>query len=252
LLNSGELDIPETPPGTTSTIAIPKSVLESVNTAEIWLTVSFRLRNSTSWAAAGHEISWFQHNLTASQPSKTLQTLVQKVTLPLQLQSTKTEWIISNTIFKMTFDRVRGSLKSWQASGNDLLETDPLTTSALSLSFWRSPTDNDRPGDEIIWRRYGVDALTSQLRSFVIKQSDSTQIVLQSTAYLSPPILAWGFTSTTTYTISHSGSLTVTVHLIPQGSHPEFLPRLGFNVRLHSGSVSDLESRIPTKELRSE
>jgi beta-galactosidase len=55
---------------------------------------------------------------------------------------------------------------------------------------------------------------------------------LRSTTYLSPPVLAWGFFATTTYTVSASGALTISTHLVPTGSFPQHLPRIGLDIAL--------------------
>ncbi len=133
----------------------------------------------------------------------------------------------------MIFDRARGCLKSWVVNGSQLLETDPKTGAALYLSFWRCPTDNDRPSDELSWRRYGLDSMTSQLRSSSIDRIGPGEIELQTITYISPPILAWGFDATTTCRITSVGCLTVKTHLVPRGAAPDFLPRIGLNIRLN-------------------
>jgi beta-galactosidase len=56
------------------------------------------------------------------------------------------------------------------------------------------------------------------------------QITTES--WLGPPVLAWGFVATTTYTISGDGNLVVSVHLKPQGPMPADLPRIGLDLRL--------------------
>ncbi|OAF59216.1 hypothetical protein VC83_04201 [Pseudogymnoascus destructans] len=61
---SGELLLPDVKPGETATVRLPQDILDYLKAPGRWLTVSFRLRASTSWVDAGHEIAWFQHRLT--------------------------------------------------------------------------------------------------------------------------------------------------------------------------------------------
>jgi len=133
--------------------------------------------------------------------------------------------------FSFTFDEARGYLTRWAVGGIPLLEPDPFTGAAIIPSFWRAPTDNDNPHSLPYWKRFGVDNLTSQLRSFSTFE-DSNGVTVRVVTFLSPPVLAWGFETTTTYTISHPGKLAVDVHLIPTGSIPTHLPRVGLNLRL--------------------
>ena len=73
--------------------------------------------------------------------------------------------------------------------------------------------------------------MTPQLRSFDISAEENC-VKLNIHTYLSAPILAWGFNAKMTYTIAPDGSLNVKTHLIPIGSMPRILPRVGLNIRL--------------------
>jgi beta-galactosidase len=81
------------------------------------------------------------------------------------------------------------------------------------------------------WRRFGLDALTSQLRKMHVVQH-STSIEVTADTYLSAPILGWGFFASINYTVSGNGALTVNVHLKPRGPTPADLPRMGLDLLL--------------------
>ncbi|KIW74172.1 hypothetical protein Z517_12112 [Fonsecaea pedrosoi CBS 271.37] len=142
----------------------------------------------------------------------------------------------------------------------------------LSLDFWRPPTDNDNAWQSDEWKRYGLHMMTSRLKSFKAcvpsSLTNSTSIhtspangsvevsavTLEAEHALAPPSQAWHFDAMTTYTIStvsspRSGSsdpnstssaagtqtgLTIQIHtrLIPRGSHPGNLPRVGHSIQL--------------------
>lgn len=195
--------------------------------------MSFRLRASTSWAEAGHEIAWLQHRLgRAESPAVLLARHPISQSKVLQLRSSKLEYSIGNSTFDIIFSRARGCITSWTVRGSPVLIADPTTAAAILPAFWRCPTDNDRPNDFLFWKRYGLDSLSSQLRHLSIKHIDPSTVQLTSKTYISSPILAWGFDCTLTYTISSSGSLTIKVHLLPRGSFPAYLPRVGLDVCL--------------------
>jgi beta-galactosidase len=88
------------------------------------------------------------------------------------------------------------------------------------------------PHDLGYWQRFGLDAMTSELRSFDISKEESS-VKLTVETYISAPILAWGLNTKTTYVITADGNLTVQTHLKPIGSQPKTLPRIGLNLQLH-------------------
>jgi beta-galactosidase len=226
------LPLPDVKPGETVTVQLPQDILDYKKTSGGWLTVSFRLRGSTSWAEAGHEISWFQHRLAQTEAPIVLSQYPASQSSALQLLTSKVEYSIGNSDFNITFCRARGSVTSWTVGGAPILALDPETRAAITPGFWRAPTDNDRPKDYPYWLHYGVDTLTSQLRDFTIESVDPSTVQLKIKTYVSPPILGWGFDCTLTYSISSSGSLKIKAHILPCGPSPAYLPRVGLDVRL--------------------
>ncbi|KAL3419994.1 glycosyl hydrolase family 2 [Phlyctema vagabunda] len=229
---TGSLDIPEILPGTEGTIDLPSKIFDNPTATERWLTVTYRQSCSTSWSEAGHEIAWMQAKIGSSDARLDPNSSPSDFT-DLFVQSSKLQYNVLTHNSRFTFDRVHGSLTSWTSNGKSLFEADPITGSALTPSFWRAPTDNDMPGDYPLWQRYGLDTMSSQLRSFDHKL-ESGVLEIKIVTYLSPPILGWGFTATTKYLISPAGKLTVKVHVEPLGPAPPTLPRIGLNVRLNN------------------
>lgn len=198
--------------------------------------MSFRLRASTSWAEAGHEIAWFQHRFSETDFAQTYEPQYPaSQSRDLQLRTSKVEYSVGNSDFDIKFCRARGSITSWTVGGYQLLALDPETRAAIIPGFWRSPTDNDRPKDYLYWTHYGLDTLTSQLRDFTIESVDPSAVQLKVKTYISPPILGWGFDCTLTYSISSSGSVKINAHILPCGPVPTYLPRVGLDVRLAKG-----------------
>lgn len=134
----------------------------------------------------------------------------------------------------MAFDRARGYLNSWTVSGVPVLEAAPRGH-AIKPGFWRPPTDNDQPISLPYWQRFGVDALTSQLRDITVTRSSgpgAETVTVTATTFLAPPILDWGWTMITDYTVSTTGTLKVDVSLTPSGAVPSHVPRIGLDLRL--------------------
>ncbi len=229
------MDLPEIEPGTTASIPLPAAVhnLKSEGGAEAQLTVSFFLKTATPWAEAGHEIAWFQHELGAGKPGIGLNP--SSASRTININTTNTELQVTGHNFTFTFDQARGYLTHWSAGGTSFLEPDPSTGAAILPSFWRPPTSNDIPHSLPYWHRFGVDALTTQLRAtHVTPPSPTSQTAeITFTTYHTPPVLDWGYLATTIYTISASGSLSISVRLRPAGGYPpKHVPRVGLDLRL--------------------
>lgn len=190
----------------------------------------FKLKIASTWADTGHEIAWMQTQINS--PDTTSNSEVPAATTHIQVNSSKLEHMISGHGFSFSFDRAQGQLTKWSSHGQTIFISDPTTGSALTPSCWRAPTDNDVPSELPYWQRFGLDAMSSQLRSFEIS-TEGSLVKLNIRTYISAPILAWGFDARMTYTITPDGSLTVKTHLKPVGSMPKTLPRVGLSIRLH-------------------
>lgn len=223
---AGTLDIPDIQPGKTGTLPLPPVPPRKGESSEQWLTVTFTTKHASAWSDANYEIAWFQHRL-GSSPS--VDRIAPTTTFPVTLTSTKAQHTITGTDFTISFSRTTGSLTAWRIHQQDILSP---SSPALTPSFWRPPTDNDIPHDLGEWRRYGLDTLTSTLRQQTVKQVNDSTIEIVTDAFLSPPILAWGFQTTTTYRITGDGALTVHSHIRPTGAKPKDLPRVGFDLYL--------------------
>jgi beta-galactosidase len=237
LLDSGELAISALKSWSKTELTLPFDLDQfKHHVDEVFLTIRFGLRTATNWAAASHEIAWWQHKISDSTPVAVAETAP---THAVAVEETRAACRVVGSGWSFTFDKIRGYLKDWTSAGKALIEVDPNTRVAISPCFWRAPIDNDRPGDTDVpgslpyWKHYGVDALTSQLRSFKVSKNEKTgSVEVSSHTYLSPPILGWGYDVRTLYTVSGAGSLSIKVNVQPTGPKPANIPRLGLNLRL--------------------
>jgi beta-galactosidase len=224
LLDSGDLEVPIIQAGMTGAMQLPNNVLHHRHVRDCWITVSFRLKSACIWADAGHEVAWFQHHFHLPMTNE-----VQVSAIPrLSLLPSRLHYDIHGSDFLIRFDKVYGRMVSWQFRGVDLLGK----KNPLQLSFWRAPTDNDIPNDVKVWRHWGLDVLTTQVRSFSLDRVSDGELCLKATSYVSPPILGWGFDAVTTYCITGDGAVAIKVHLNPRGPAPATLPRVGLDLRL--------------------
>ncbi|KAI5366424.1 Putative Beta galactosidase small chain/ domain 5, glycoside hydrolase, family 2 [Septoria linicola] len=228
LLHSGTIKLPEIKPGHSAEVVMPTQHLQ-VTGASAWLTLSFRQRNDSLWADAGHEIAWFQHQIcSATQNSKP----ALRDSGILRLGTSTTTWNVSSGNFKMTFDRSVGGLVSWVSDGHELLCGNDQG-SALAPGFYRAPTDNDRPKDDLDWKRYGLDMMTAQLRTSSVERVSAGEIEISVSVFMAPPILDWGFEARLVYRITAAETLAVKAEVTPTGKMPNTLPRVGLDLRLN-------------------
>ena len=200
--------------------------------SNLWLKVTFSLNKDLLWANAGHEVAWVQSKLSEETPVHLLLSTGHVNAASLEISSVKTAWTIKNSssASEIVFDRARGVIKSWTSNGKKLLTPDGATGSALTPSFWRAPIDNDRSQDTIYWKRFGLDAMTSQLRSVKLIQPSPHEVEISSTTYLSPPVLNWGFEVTQIYLIKADDTVSISTVLKPTGKAPTTVPRIGLNL----------------------
>ena len=194
---------------------------------ETWLKISFRSQTKLGWADYGHEIAWAEFRLDNSEkdwiPS-----------LPASLPSPRVNELggslrIHGSNYLMVFDPFKARLLTWSYRGIDLFAQD----AGPRLTFWRAPTDNDKPSAANVWRGWRLQMMTQEVRSVkhqYVEESGKFEIIVKS--WVAPKVLAWGFESSTTYIITREGSLSINVHLTPKGSTPSILPRVGLEMML--------------------
>jgi beta-galactosidase len=220
---------------------------------EYFMTIITRLKSSTPWADAGHVVGWDQFPLLDGANIDVLPT--KSSPMPCMQLSSRTNRLthtISTPTSQYTFDLVHGYLTEWTHQSQHLIATSKSSNSTdlpCTLCFYRPYTDNDlRGGQTGVWKQYGLHNMTSQLRSYTIttpEESDHTSTPKPHSItfihHLSPPIMTWHITATTTYTLltptgnSSAPSLKISVHLQPSSastSPPPNLPRVGHNLQL--------------------
>ncbi|KAK9254585.1 glycosyl hydrolases family 2, TIM barrel domain-containing protein [Lipomyces tetrasporus] len=125
VIDSGLLELPIVPAG--SAVSVPLLVFRSVEgVGEVWLTVTFSLKEATSWSESGCEIAWAQL-LIANTPS----------TAAIASQPFLSTASIRETPGLLTRT---ARVSCWTFDGTDL-----LTPQSNLLTFWRAPIDNDNP-----------------------------------------------------------------------------------------------------------
>lgn len=206
-----ELDIE---PGETKEIKLEYNMNElSGCKGELILTVSLRLKNSTSWADQGHEIAFEQFLLKEKQQIEIQENDSKNITWEEKDENVT----VIGEDYCITFDKQNGNLVSYVSHGKELLKT-PIVP-----NFWRALTDNDR-GNKLgercaPWKNAGEKR---KLQDFAIVY-DENRLNIKA-EYILPD--ANDSKCDITYTIDALGSIMVDFQLVPNGNLPE-IPEIG-------------------------
>lgn len=118
---------------------------------EYAVTVSFRLKEDTAWAGAGHELAFGQGVFTRTEELIADRPLAVKK--PLQVIHGTYNLGVRGEEFEALFSYASCGLVSYRYGGKELLKTTPMP------NFWRAPVDNDC-GNHMM-QRYGQWKLAS-------------------------------------------------------------------------------------------
>ena len=136
------LDI-SVPPLSEAHFDLPAAILEEMRMQEVAasqlgrslpefaVTVSFRLKEDTIWAKAGHEVAFGQKVFKREEAAFVCNE-------PLRVVRGKWNLGVHGRNFSAQFSAIRGGLTSYVFSGTEMIEQIPMP------NFWRAPIDNDR------------------------------------------------------------------------------------------------------------
>jgi beta-galactosidase len=234
-LATGLLELPEVSAGQSVEIPLPQDLFHP-GAHPAYLTITMEHREEVEWDHGAHGVAWTQAMVSKPTEKAAVDDVVfaRGVEHAISTHSTKTVILLSGPNWSFEFDRVRGHLRKWSYNSTSILEPNPDTGLAVVPGFWRPPTDNDAPSDAPYWKRFGVDSLTNQLRSFNMTSTDYGAVYIESETFLSPPVLSWGWRCFARYTVKPNGSLEISLRLYPTGTAPKTVPRAGLNLRANS------------------
>ena len=232
ILGHGDLIIPHTPASKRSTIELPAEVSRFLNRPDLWLNISFKLREETNWCSKGHEITWSQ--LSLSKPHQNKMSTSPTSREILNLSESAAQATFSSIDTEITFSKTRGVLTSWSIGDTPMF----LPDRGPILTVWRAPTDNDRLGPDMAdWKSYYLHLMSQSVRSVHITQPNPSTAIISLQADLAPPVQSWAFSLHQTYIIHSSGTIHLLTHLTPHSNNdtlPATIPRLGFTTHLPS------------------
>lgn len=161
VVGSGEIDLPDAGPGERSSLVLDRpDVAIRPGDDDALLTLSFRLRHATTWAPAGHEVAWAQHELTASAVPAVPEPVAARHGRLGGRHSLVVVPPAGGAAVRAEVDAATGALVSLRRGTLEYL-AGPAT-----VELWRAPTDNDDNlwGDQKLaaaWRKAGLDRLSA-------------------------------------------------------------------------------------------
>lgn len=217
-------------PGETQRVTLDLTQPELTPGAEYWLGLTFRLREATRWAEAGHLVGWEQFRMPWEAPARE----VSADEMPaVELYEDAERITVAGQGWRVAFDRALGEMVSWQANGRELLAQGPR------LNLWRAPTDNDMARGRmesmaVLWQRMGLDRLRRLVREVTAEQVTDQAVQVEVRFFTSPPETTMGLACRQRYTIYGSGDVVIETAIDPT-LRMGVLPRLGLQLRLAEG-----------------
>ena len=215
-------------------LTLPVQTVAPAPGVEYFLEVSFKLKNNTPWADAGHEVAWDQFQLPWSAPVLA----ATRDTLPaLKVEQGAEQIVVRGGNFSAAVSKQTGLLISLKSGETELL------AAPLGPHYWRAPVDNDRgsnmastepsknfwqPGGRGLWRKAHE---TWEARSVEVRPIGSNTVVITVEGW----IKAFECAQQIVWTVTGNGAVEVSTTWLPgEKSLPE-MPRFGMQTTLRAG-----------------
>jgi beta-galactosidase len=194
--------------------------------SEYWLEISFKLKENTIWADAGHEVAKAQFKVPVSGNLPVAVSTGEMQDISLMEDESFIE--ITGAEFKLVFSKTDGEITSYTYQGTELIEQGP------SPNFWRAVTDNDRGTMNLssssgTWRNAGRNKTLTGINATV----ESGKKILINVQYQIPS--STPSTYIIYYTVYGSGDVIMENFFIPGSSSLPVIPEIGVLMKLPSG-----------------
>ncbi|MEU6341640.1 glycoside hydrolase family 2 TIM barrel-domain containing protein [Streptomyces sp. NPDC046977] len=221
LVDAGDLTVPVVAAGESARVPLPKIAV--AEDAETWLTIDAELAAGTAWAAEGHVIATAQLDRSARRPAPAARP--------------RGDWRPGDGTL---------TLGIAEFEGGSLVRLAGRDVAGPRLELFRAPTDNDEgtsgENEETdtgvagvshaeLWRRDGLDRLTSRLVS--VEQADGA---LRTVAKVSAADSALSVTVESVWSVE-GGELELRVEIEPSRGWSTVWPRIGVRFDLPDGTA---------------
>lgn len=201
-------------------------------------TISFKLKEDTRWAKAGHEVAWDQFILSNAQDTRS--TGNDKVFV----EENDKSFEITGSEFKFIIDKNTGLFTSLSYEGKNYLDDGPL------FNIWRIPTANDiDPWGSAVFgddkkmdglgrsidnqlRTLGMRNLEVQVDEINVYQPNQSSVILSVLKYWNSSNMRGSFECKEEYVFHSDGTIQIEFEVNPHGNMPDMFPKLGWQLKL--------------------
>jgi len=153
--SSGKIKLDRVDPGSKEGITLSLPEKRSFENAEYFLNIKARLKQDQPLLEKNHLIAWEQFKLAAFSPISKAPNRQNDFDFLEILESDAEVKITNHNKDSVIFDKLKGSIISWEFIGEELIQSGP------EANFWRAPTDNDlgngMPQRCAMWRDVETD-----------------------------------------------------------------------------------------------
>ena len=240
MIKKGTLDL-DLAPLASGIIELPVSGFHSKPGVQSCLTLSWTLPAGTAWADAGHEVAFEQFEMPADRHRRNRKV---KNIPGFHAVESDTGVMILGKGFKYIFSKKIGGLISFRFKGQELIREGP------HMNAWRAPLANDldrwtfgRANTGLFhpamsgfavngFMAAGLDRIEHVVDRFEIEdQTEAIQILIRTHAAAPGTDAAFG--NRYVYVVQPSGDMVLTHTITPEGSMPNWLPKLGLRMVLN-------------------
>ncbi|MFW5719059.1 MAG: beta-galactosidase domain 4-containing protein, partial [Halanaerobium sp.] len=199
--------------------------------ADSYLNFSIVLKNKTSWAAPGHEITFKQFKLPFIFDRLYHPAHKHLKNKDLSLAESDLYLKVEGSDFSLYFDKGSGKLSEYIYQGKSLIERGP------ELSFWRAPIDNDNTdithNYTTTWKEQGIDKLSQRLEELKVVELENNYVLIKSYFRIAPPAKDLIMEAELDYKIYNNGEVEITAAGEFADQKEYSLPRIGLELELN-------------------
>ncbi len=199
--------------------------------------LSFKTKENNFWSESGYEVAWEQLDLPYLKPEVPNKTVAGFS--PLKVTDNKDKLTIDGSGFSYGFDKVTGNLTSIIFGGAKIIQQGPV------LNVWRAPLVNETDswanggsqlkdrqpgmgnGPVNNWFVLGLNHLRFKLDLIQCSKNEQGEVVIQVNNHAEGSSYRTAFSNAFTYKIQANGEMEINHTVIPHGTMPAWLPKIG-------------------------
>ena len=198
--------------------------------ADSYLNFSIVLNNKSSWAEAGHEITFKQFKLPFIFDRLYHPAHKHLKNKALDLRESDLYIKVEGNEFSVFFDKASGKLSEYIYRGKSLIERGP------ELSFWRAPIDNDNTdithNYTSEWKEQGIDKFRQRLDEIKVVEAEENYVLIKSLYTIAPAAKDLIIKAELDYKIYDNGEVEIVTAGEFKDQKDHSLPRIALELEL--------------------